>query len=262
MHAEFDIGFDFGGGVTIKRPVHESITIAAGIASRLYFPPGLVYRNIDKIQWEWFRGLIWNDDPACKLFNDQQNDNKDFDSTGASWSADFYTGPKSCIIQRSHFGDLQFLHSMATKSGEKAADTKAKIMRWLEVMYKLSCGNQGITEKTALKEKLSEYFNTSTSPSGDASFRDLFLATTPSYRRVEVGKRALGSCLHLIEDSYAIGHTHRRLKNSGDQMSREGEGMQIFRPQFSCISRCAKLRFVSPQAIYASGQTHTVNTEI
>ncbi len=39
-------------------------------------------------------------------------------------------GPGSLILLRSHFGDLQFLHAMATRDGETAHETRDKVIAW------------------------------------------------------------------------------------------------------------------------------------
>ena len=40
-------------------------------------------------------------------------------------------------------GDMQFLHAMAAKAGEKPADTREKAMRWLEFSYRVARGEIG-----------------------------------------------------------------------------------------------------------------------
>lgn len=36
------------------------------------------------------------------------------------------------LLARTHFGDMSALHGMAGKEGEKAEDTKARMMMWAE----------------------------------------------------------------------------------------------------------------------------------
>ncbi len=68
--------------------------------------------------------------------------------------------------KRSHFGNLQFLHAMATKLGEPAQTTKDKLMSWLEVMYKLACGDQGVSPNDKLAARFPNDFNDTTVPNG------------------------------------------------------------------------------------------------
>ena len=230
LHARFEIGFENGlGSISKKNPIHEDIAIAAFIRSKVALPTETTYDGLNNQQWEYFRGLIWNDDPSCYLFNDNPKDNHEF-STGAKWLWDYEMGDSGCMIQRSHFGNLQFLHGMGTKSGEKPEATRARLVSWLEVMYKLACGNQGITEDDKLSDCLSQHFNEATDPSGDKTLRDLLLADTPSYKNSNISMRALGSCLHTIQDSYAIGHTQRRLINPHDLEERDKDGYLHFKP--------------------------------
>ena len=143
---------------------------------------------------------------------------------GLEWFAEFKNGPPNCMTQRSHFGDLQSLHGMASKSGEAAETTKGNILTWTEIMYKLACGNQGVVTQDKLTAVLPSQFNSSTKPTGDATLKQLLLATTSSYRFPNIQRRALGVCLHIIQDSYAIGHTQRCLLNSEDLAGRDENG--------------------------------------
>lgn len=225
FQANYSIGFKPGGFIPInKDPVHENIAIAAFIkAKKRLLPEGTTYNNLDSRQWEYFRGLLWNDDPSCLLFDDNVDNNRDF-GAGLEWYGQFSAGPANCMTRRSHFGDLQCLHGMATTEGEAPEVTKRNILTWMEVMYKLACGNQGIAAQDKLGTVLPVQFNGSTDPTGDATLKQLLLATTPNYRFPNIQRRALGVCLHIIQDSYAIGHTQRCLLNPGDLLQRDEEG--------------------------------------
>jgi hypothetical protein len=226
IHARFEIGFDYGLGQ--KYPVHESIAIAAFTRSSIVFPKATTYNNLNHKQWEYFRGMIWNDDPSCLLFDKSFDDNRDF-SSGTTWYGKFLNGSPKCMTQRSHFGDLQFLHSMGTHEGEKPYDTRNSILRWMGVMYKLACGNQGVSELDGLRDHFPDYFNGSTDPSGGTTLRDLILATRPEYKESKISLRALGVCMHMIQDSYAMGHVQRRLSNPNDFVGRDANGYINFR---------------------------------
>ncbi|KAL9612990.1 MAG: hypothetical protein Q9167_002467 [Letrouitia subvulpina] len=220
FQANFSIGFKPEGYIPInKDPVHENIAIAAFIKAE-QLPQGTTYNNLNPKQWEYFRGLLWNDDPSCLLFDDRVDNNRDF-GAGLEWYNAFKAGPANCMTRRSHFGDLQCLHGMATKNGEAPEDTKRNILTWMEVMYKLACGNQGTAVQDKLKAALPAQFNGSTDPTSDATLKQLLLATTPNYRFSNLQRRALGVCLHIIQDSYAIGHTQRCLLNPEDQANRD-----------------------------------------
>ncbi|KAI3325686.1 hypothetical protein HD806DRAFT_552945 [Xylariaceae sp. AK1471] len=229
FHTKYDIGFDGAEPLITKQPVHETIGIDAFILSKKPLPKGTTYHNLNDKQWEYFRGTVWNDDPSCYLFDDYTQKNHDF-STGLEWYDDFKYGPPSCMIRRSHFGDLQFLHAMGSTVGEMPAETQRKILKWFEVMYKLACGNQGVSDTDQLKQTLGEWFNSSTTPTDQNSLRDLILASTPNYNQTNIQWRALGICLHIIMDSYAVGHTQRRLKNPNSYRGRDDDGYMVFEP--------------------------------
>ena len=224
LKAKYEIGFKYTFGVIVdKKSIHESIAIAAVIRSDLKFPSNTIYYTLKTKQWEFFRGLIWNDDPSCLLLNDEEGDNHDF-GLGIEWADAFYNGPDSCMTKRSHIGNLQFLHAMATKEGEPARETKQNLMLWLEVMYKLACGNQEVSENDQLNIRFPKDLNSQTVPSGSLRLRDLIIATTPSCKYLLLDRKALGICSHIIQDLYAVGHTQRRLRNCQDLAPRDSKG--------------------------------------
>ncbi|KAI1109763.1 hypothetical protein F5Y14DRAFT_466375 [Nemania sp. NC0429] len=227
--AQYDIGFDGAGPIAFKQPIHETIVIAAFIQSKKPLPTGTTYHNLNDKQWEYFRGIVWNDDPSCYLFDDYSLKNHQF-STGLEWYKDFVSGPPTCMIQRSHYGDLQFLHAMGGKLGESPAETQRKLLKWFEVMYKLACGNQGVSETDQLKQALGEWFTPTSTPPDNKSLRDLILASTPNYNSTNIQWRALGICLHMITDSYAVGHTQRRLRNPDAYAGRDSDNYMVFKP--------------------------------
>ncbi|KAF4975679.1 hypothetical protein FZEAL_7569 [Fusarium zealandicum] len=227
--------YDIGAGVSypvkkaIKHPIHESIVVAAFINSKIPFPRGTFYNNINDKQWEYFRGVVWNDDPSCLLFVNKTKDNRLF-GLGAEWLKEFKFGDDNCMTRRSHLGDLQFLHGMGSHEGEKPQVTRKRLLAWIEIMYKLACGDQGVSEDDTLGGCFPNYFHTKSVPSTDSTLRDLLLATTPDYKKANLRQRALGTCLHIISDSYALGHTQRRLKNPSDLVDRDGDSFIEFQP--------------------------------
>ncbi|KAI0443549.1 hypothetical protein F4803DRAFT_514604 [Xylaria telfairii] len=229
FQVKYDIGFDGAEPLVTKQPLHETIAIAAFILSKKPLPKGTTYHNLNDKQWEYFRGIVWNDDPSCYLFEDYSQKNHQF-SNGIRWYQDFEFGPPSCMIQRSHFGDLQFLHAMGGTVGEAPAETQRKLLKWFEIMYKLACSNQGVSDTDRLEQVLGEWFNPSTTPTDQDSLRDLILASTPHYNLTNIQWRALGICLHIITDSYAVGHTQRRLKNPASYRGRDSDGYMVFEP--------------------------------
>ncbi|KAI5926714.1 hypothetical protein F4810DRAFT_707254 [Camillea tinctor] len=227
LRAKYEIGFDAPGGPFFdKSPIHESIVIAAFIQSQVYVPRGTGYHNLNSKQWEYIRGLVWNDDPSCLLFVDRSDSNHSY-SDGLDWAREYKQGDPHCMTQRSHFGNLQFLHAMASEAGEQPEVTKKRLMHWLEVMYKLAGGE--LSEHAPLAQHF-PYFTDTTAPPRSATLRQLLLARTPNYPGTCVAQRALGTCLHVVSDSYAVGHTQRRLRHGGDYAGRDGRGRYRFAP--------------------------------
>ncbi|KAH8601094.1 hypothetical protein B0O99DRAFT_667549 [Bisporella sp. PMI_857] len=221
-------GFKIGS--IISEPVHEFVVIGALAHSTLKLDPRTMPGR-DGPTNEVLHGVIWNDDPGCFLFDDDKNNNWDR-SSGFCWLWNYKLGGRwfvsdiKNILVRSHDKDLQFLHSMASAVNEDPHDTLAKLRLWVEVMYKLSIGVIGPNDRLdsimvetqftpSKKYRLSSFFSSKTRPSGRESLYRLLTDNT-SYLRLDMRRRALGSILHCVEDSYAYGHCKRKLLNPGD----------------------------------------------
>jgi hypothetical protein len=115
---------------------------------------------------------------------------------------------------RSHFGDMQFLHAMATHAGESALETRAKALRWAEFSYRVARGeidgranvfalrDAGSTMTSATREWVSSLFR---APEKKLwRVQDVFMPKAGELRLV-----AFGSLLHLVEDSYSASHVQR-----------------------------------------------------
>lgn len=63
--------------------------------------------------------------------------------------------------------------------------------------------------------QLASFFDNKTFPKGSDTINYLLTQDT-AYQGADVRKRALGSLLHLVEDSYARGHVKRRVLNPTD----------------------------------------------
>jgi hypothetical protein len=87
------------------------------------------------------------------------------------------------LLYRVHFGDMQFLHSMASCEGEEAQVTKAKIMMWAEFTYKIAIGE---LDRGVELRKI-----------GISGMEALFK------------NRGWTALLHLVEDSFSLSHTER-----------------------------------------------------
>jgi hypothetical protein len=130
---------------------------------------------------------------------------------------------KSVAPLRSHFGDMQFLHAMASRAGESPQDTREKSLRWSEFAYRVARGeigpranvfelkDSGTTMDTATREWMSDLFR---GPGKKLwTVQDIFLPKSHDVRLV-----AFGTFLHVVEDSYSAAHVLRastRLQANG-----------------------------------------------
>ena len=223
--------FEIEGPWNMNTPVHETLTLSSLMSSKFTTTSTWSVDNAPLNIKEFFRGDIWNDDPMCELFDDKANDNWDF-SSGITWYQKFSSAENGAydetnLIGRSHYWDLQFLHSMGSSIGESPNETRAKIMLWLEVFYKLSIG-QGITGSTLISNvaissavnastsyTLGSFFTSTSFPTRTSSLATLLTCDT-IYTGVLIQRRAIGACMHMLQDSFAKGHTRRTLLNPGD----------------------------------------------
>ena len=211
----------------IGSPVHEKMTVQSINLSGVH--PRQYTVSYDEA---YIHGVFWSDDPDDLLCPECSASNvRNFDRRwGLSFAARFEQAKKRAresssgpghffvigegLLERSHFGDLQFLHAMAARDGELASETQRKILKWAEFAYKVAVGE--ISQKVPIaKIPIVE-------------IRDL-LAAEPAlegrtieqmFRGPRLAKRvAIGTLLHMIQDSYAGGHAEREQVDSGDAKS-------------------------------------------
>jgi hypothetical protein len=137
--------------------------------------------------------------PTCwyKLFKhaETRSHTTYFDGKSKRWN----------IMYRSHFGDLQFLHAMASRDGESAEVTRKRVLMWAEFAWSVATGK--IESATLLKNVQIGEFGVFFGESGQ-SVLDLYTLGNSSLRR-SIREVAFGSLLHVVEDSFAFGHADR-----------------------------------------------------
>ena len=177
-------------------------------------------------------GVRWNDDPpfilsvgqgkntSCKIAEPIR-----FTTQPTCWVELFNDAKKKAeqnvainaasgmsLLARSHFGDLQFLHSMASRDGEEALATKQNIFVWAEFIWRVASGEYSLS--TRLKgvkiEGFEKYFGNT-----EWTVQDLLTLGNPALRP-HVKEVAFGSLLHMVEDSFAKGHVDRAEAIQGD----------------------------------------------
>ena len=178
-------------------------------------------------------GVRWNDDPPFQL---QPGEGQHthckveqtirFTTQPRCWYELFTAAKKAAergevpnaashapLLARSHFGDLQFFHSMASQDGELAAETQRRVMMWMEFTWRVANGEYNLDSKLADVKVagFDEFFGKS-----GWTVQDLFTAGNPILRgKGRVSDVAFGSLLHTVEDSFAEGHVERERDSPG-----------------------------------------------
>ena len=222
----------------IIHPVHEELTVKTFTLVKDKGMPG--YRLInDQLIEKVIQGVRWNDDPL-HLLPDYPNE----------WFLNFKHASKISdrinsnydLFYRSHQHDLQFLHAMASSDLETAGETQNAIMMWMEFTYKISIGfipihtrfnhlNQFLTPKAAhtfrkyftqneLRKNWTPAYLFSLRCNREVILPDWFMPLDCSRtqwlpRKEDVQNIALGSLLHVIQDSFSDSHVSRNPEYEG-----------------------------------------------
>lgn len=167
------------------------------------------------IQDSLIRGIWWNDDPDQDIYKISALTwlGHMWDAKRRANSGKYVIDDKYMMQYRSHYGDLQFIHSMASTDGESATKTKEKIFMWAEFAYRMAIGE--LKPATKLKQvkvaHLSDFFARQI----DWKLRYIM---EPKYRLKDTpndfADHALGSFLHMVQDSYSAAHVERNHSSS------------------------------------------------
>ncbi len=197
-------------------------------------------------------GVRWNDDPLGQLGR--------WSPKIISWGVGF---EHSCrkntppdknydLLYRSHCGDLQLLHAMASSQDEPAEDSYQKVMMWLEFTYKVATGlieHNRAFESITLDDIEDEPDHFARMSGRSAELFDEFILSDrkrrmrwqPEYMftldcyRIplidfifcdeeenhdpnKIQDMALGSAFHVIQDSYSASHVSRELDQNPAQL--------------------------------------------
>ncbi len=135
-----------------------------------------------------------------------------FNTSSETAQRRFFTNRNGVLLNRSHFGDLQFLHSMASRIGDRAQDTKSSILIWAEFAYKVA--SEGIPAQMMLKDVPVSGFGRFF-PNQEATVENLFLMGDETYRGSQLKDFAFGTLLHMVQDSFSESHASRDLSTQG-----------------------------------------------
>lgn len=215
----------------VSEPVHEEITQRARACAVLHTkstslpltcittgptPTGTPRGNKHD---SLIRGVWWNDDPNQWLFTQPL--------TWAVWMKDgeqIAKKDRNLRLQRrkitsryymqyrSHYGDLQFLHAMASADGEWPTDTQENIMAWAEFSYAVA--TRKIHTETVLAQVTTHRFQEHFKNQAGWTVSYLYGPQYLLRHRDHFQQMALGSLLHMIQDSYSEAHTLRSFEPS------------------------------------------------
>lgn len=226
--------FFVAGIAMLKGPVHESITLAA-LDCQIERGSEASCVTLDRVQKHRMvlYGVRWPDDPpflpeyspslkklgCLKGVTIRSTSQPDcwlglFKAAGKeamshSGAAPAF-GPGTMILYRTHFGDLQFLHSMGAVDGESASETKSKMKMWAEYLWSIAIGSLPSDEpiKSLGVKGLEHFFP------GDMTTSNL-LATGIIEPRDHLNEVAIGALLHMVQDSFSGAHTKREQSSGG-----------------------------------------------
>lgn len=225
------------GGRMFGEPLHEAIVLRA-LGCNFDTPRECWQQR--NAQWPGyeplFAGLQWNDNPPFQLdrggyrFNDGREAPRnclgqtirlprlpecwflamrDAESIAKDAPAEApRIGPRHPILYRSHFGDLQFLHAMAP-SGTPASETLRRIMVWSEFAWRLAVN--AFDDQLPIDAVPVPGLRELVGMNGRSTYL-LFVLGDETFRpHPMINWFALGTLLHIVQDSFSEAHVERGL---------------------------------------------------
>jgi hypothetical protein len=202
-------------------PVHEELTdrmfgcdgTACTGESILRAPPAVL------------AGMRWNDDPPFRIGSREGKGTRckvaqtiRFQTQPYCWyqlfsDADARAGKgvvfdaesDSALLYRTHFGDLQFLHAMASKDGVAPQDTQQMLLGWAEFNWRIMLGEYVLDTRISgvdIPVMKRNFWKSGW------QVQELYTLGSPGLRPY-IKDVAFGSILHSLQDSFAEGHVER-----------------------------------------------------
>ena len=245
----------------LKFPVHETMTL---LAYDYYETPdassgGAAKTSADTLKKngrlkDLVLGSEWNDDPDSllrqgvtkaihwyALFNDAKLQSECRKQLGPKCEGK-EMAQNPMMLYRSHFGDMQFIHSMASFDDETAKITKEKMMAWAKFTYGIFIADENLDKQDINNKNISSFVYIAMIinkpgwtvgalfdpvPGGEwkKSLNPLKVGRYEPNGRPREQKKyekdddddeisvkyiALGSLLHMVQDSYSDSHTARK----------------------------------------------------
>lgn len=241
-------------GNTIPKPIHENVTIKVLRTAKI--PDSL--KNDTVFLSEVVKGVRWNDNPL-DADNERPLETIMYFKESCRKLKSSKTDARYDLLYRSHCGDMQFLHAMASKKTENAGATSELINMWAEFSYKVAAGDiskdilfENVGNK--LEKRSAELFNIKITDNGRRrmEWQPEWLFTFECNRNISTptkkgGKTtlkckdkdnqfseetiqniALGSLLHMLQDSFSASHVLREISIvDASQTSKAGRVKQF-----------------------------------
>lgn len=204
-------------------PVHEDMLQQSFNLSNIHNRNFNTRADTNSDDMQYIKGVYWPDSPErglckwCSPFTANWRATrwykrfKDAQDTASKTGVHFNHGDD--IFERSHYGDLAIIHSMAVTDNIPAADTKRRIMIWVEFLYGVAVGK--ISPATRLSDvavpDFQEIFNALDTRNYNKTVQFLFSDPNAPNQIFEARKNSIGALLHLIQDSYSPAHASRAI---------------------------------------------------
>lgn len=200
-----------GGRAAIHRfklPIHGGLLNQSVVDSKIKYTP----EDLESYQM----GVSWNDtlnhesESACEFdilpgLTCKGRHPHQYGDEAKSRKKPF--GPGDPLVPRSHYGDLQFIHGMASTLNESPQKTKNKILNYADCMFKIARKEKGYNGDA----KLSSIPEFASIVGNDENLKNMslnqFYGNTDG--KHDISKIATGSLLHMVQDSFAGGHVDR-----------------------------------------------------
>lgn len=202
-----------------KSPVHEAITHTAFGCSD---SDPIRCTNADRAPPSIIWGVRWNDDPPFKMKPGRAHCTYEQTIRAHTQPRCWYQlfkdgearalrgerlGPGYALLYRTHFGDLQFIHAMASEDSEPPQVTRANILLWAEFAWTIAT----VPDKyyKYIRDlgigRIGEYFP------GEITASNLLSLGNPDFQTDRIDAVALGTILHMVQDSFSAAHVARNL---------------------------------------------------
>jgi hypothetical protein len=177
-------------------------------------------------------------------------------------------GKEGTLTHASHEGELQFLHSMASKTAEQAWQTQHKIMMWAEFCYQVGTGNIALTTKLKDVQTTTEqdFAGGPTiaklfEPWGEQTVGWLFTGKTKESDQAQAPNMAIGSMLHMLQDSFCMSHAQREVAKRKDRTAQLIKGFNVYTEQSGGpFGRHSKADIIQGRS-WTSGEKRVKKTE-